>query len=508
MESISKLIKILSSKQIRAVDQYTIEHKTIESVDLMERASQVFVSSFIERNGISKNIKVFCGTGNNGGDGLAIARLLIDQGYDVQVYCIGDFLKASLDFKVNFERLKSKSYPIILDSKSDFPVLNEWDIIIDGIFGSGLSRPIEGLFGDLIDWINIADRHKVIAIDIASGLFSEQSAIGNRIVECDETISFQIPKLAFYLPQNDKYVGRLTIVDIGLDNNFISNQKSERFTVTKEYIQSILKNRNTYDHKGSMGRNLLIVGSKGKMGAAILSTKACLRSGAGLVTAYIPECGYDILQIASPESMVLTDQSKGFISNMPNIDEYDSIGIGPGIGTSGSTVKALQSLLAKAKQPLVLDADALNIISSSKLIHLIPEGSVLTPHPGEFERLVGGWKNDYERLDKQIALSMKYKIVVLLKGAHSSISDSQGMIYFNTTGNPGMATGGSGDVLTGVITALIGQGYKSIEAAILGAYLHGLAGNLFVEEGSEEGLLAGDLIMLLPRTFTEIRLEK
>jgi NAD(P)H-hydrate epimerase len=501
------MIKILSSKQIRAVDQYTIGHNLITSIDLMEKASRAFVSSFIERHGVSRHIKIFCGNGNNGGDGLAISRLLIDRGCSVQTYCIGNLSSASPDFKINFERLKSISNPLFLNSKSNFPELHKNDIVIDGIFGSGLSRPVEGLFAELIDFINFANCKRVIAIDIASGLFSDQKSLGNRIIECDETISFQIPKLAFYLPQNNKYVGQLTIVDIGLNTEFIDDQKSQLFIVTKEYVQSILKNRNIYTHKGSMGRNLLIAGSKGKMGAAILSVRACLRSGAGLVTAYIPECGYNILQTASPESMVITDPMEDIISHMPSVENYNSIGIGPGIGTSEPTVKVLRSLLADAEQPLVLDADALNIISKNNLMELIPENSVLTPHPGEFERLVGKWSDDYERLDKQIELSRKRKIVILLKGAYSSISDSQGKVCFNTTGNPGMATAGSGDVLTGIITSLIGQGYKSYEAAILGSYLHGLAGNLFVSTASEEGLVASDLIKLLPKAFSEVRMK-
>ena len=508
MDSISKMIKILSSKQIRAVDQYTIDNKPITSIDLMEKASKAFVSSFVKSHGINYRVKIFCGTGNNGGDGLAISRLLIGKGYSVLTYCIGDLSRASPDFKINFERLKSISDPSLLESKSNFPELNGQDIVIDGIFGSGLSRPVEGLFAELIDFINSANCKRVFAIDIASGLFSEQNSIGNRIIECDETISFQIPKLAFYLPQNNKYVGQLKFVDIGLNTGFIDDQKSQLFTVTKEYVQSVLKNRSTYAHKGSMGRDLIIAGSKGKMGAAILSVRACLRSGAGLVTAYIPECGYNILQTASPESMVITDPMENIISHMPSIENYDSIGIGPGIGISEPTVKALRSLLADAKQPLVLDADALNIISNNNLLTLIPKNSVLTPHPGEFERLVGKWSNDYERLEKQIELSKKHNIVILLKGAHSSISDEHGMVCFNTTGNPGMATAGSGDVLTGIITSLIGQGYKPFESAIIGAYLHGLAGNLYVLEASEEGLIAGDLIKLLPKVFSEIRMLK
>ena len=256
-----------------------------------------------------------------------------------------------------------------------------------------------------------------------------------------------------------------------------------------------------------MGRNLIIAGSKGKMGAAVLCAKACLRSGAGLVTTYIPQVGYNIMQVASLESMVITDYGEDFISDIPNISDYDSIGIGPGIGISEPTAKAVFKLLSKSKKPLVLDADALNIISSNNLIDLVPEGSILTPHPGEFERLAGKWMTDFERLQKQIDLSKKHGLVILLKGAYTSISDANGKVYFNSTGNPGMATGGSGDVLTGIITSLMGQGYNSLESALFGAYLHGLAGNLFAEQESEEGLIASDIINLLPKAFSELRMK-
>ena len=469
MNSLDKLTKILASEQIRLVDQFTIENRSISSIDLMEKASKAFVSWFLKKYGTRNQIKVFCGTGNNGGDGLAISRLLLESGCKVVSYCIGNVTSGSEDFQVNLNRLEKFCDPFQLKKEDDFPVFSQNDLIVDAIFGSGLSRSVKGLHALLINHINTSDAIDVIAVDIASGLYSDHDTSEGAIVKCTKTVTFQIPKLAFYLPQNDGFVGDLRVVDIGLDQNYIAAQKSEHYLITPE-----------------------------------LATRACLRSGAGLVTAYLPECGYEIIQGAVPEAMAITDANQNMISDSPDIEGYDAIGIGPGIGVSKPTVEALIKLLKKANQPLVVDADALNIIAEEDLIDLVPEKSILTPHPGEFKRLVGNWNNDFERLEKQIEFSKKYKVVILLKGAHTSISNIDGKVFFNTTGNPGMATGGSGDVLTGVVTGLLGQGYDSLEATLLGAYLHGLAGNLYTKENSEEGLIAGDLIDLLPKSFSEI----
>ncbi|MEQ6120033.1 NAD(P)H-hydrate dehydratase [Reichenbachiella sp. MALMAid0571] len=504
MNSLDKLTKILTSEQIRQVDQFTIENQPISSIDLMEKASKAFVSWFLKKHGIRDNVKVLCGTGNNGGDGLAISRLLLEYGCQVETYFIGTGSNGTEDFQVNLNRLKKLYDPILIKAESDFPLLNQNDIIIDGIFGSGLSRPVKGLHALLINHINRSATN-VIAIDIASGLYCDQNASGEMIVKCTETVTFQIPKLAFYLPQNDDFTGNLFVVDIGLDQNFIAKQKARHYLITPEFIKSIFKSRGKYAHKGNMGRNLIVSGSKGKIGAAVLASRACLRSGAGLVTVYLPECGYEIMQTAVPEAMVITDTHQNMLSNVPDVNQYDAIGVGPGIGVDKLTVDALVKLLKKVNQPMVLDADALNIIALEGLIDLIPEKSILTPHPLEFKRLVGNWNDDFERLEKQIEFSKRNKVVVILKGAHTSITSIDGQVFFNTTGNPGMATAGSGDVLTGIVTALLGQKYDSLEAAILGAYLHGLAGNLYVKENSEEGLIAGDLIDLLPKSFAEIR---
>ena len=505
MDAYDKLTKILKAEQIRKIDQFTIENQPIRSIELMEEASKAFVSWFLKKHGTRNQVKVFCGTGNNGGDGLAISRLLLESGCEVKTYFIGTASNGSEDFQVNLDRLKKLCDSILIKSESDFPIINHSDVVIDGIFGSGLSRPVKGLHAALISHINRACAINVIAIDIASGLYCDQNTPSEVIIKCTETVSFQIPKLAFYLPQNDDFTGNLFVVDIGLDQNHIAAQKTDYYLITPEFIKSIFKTREKNAHKGMMGRNLIVAGSKGKIGAVVLTTRACLRSGAGLVTTYLPQCGYEIIQGAAPEAMVITDASQNMISDAPDIEGYNAIGIGPGIGVSKLAIEALIKLLAKANQPLVLDADALNIIAEGDLMELVPEKSILTPHPREFSRLVGNWNNDFERLEKQIEFSKKHKVILLLKGAHTSISNVDGTVFFNTTGNPGMATGGSGDVLTGIVTGLFRQGYDSLEAALLGAYLHGLAGNLYANENSEEGLIASDLIDFLPKSFSEIR---
>ena len=505
MNSISFLTRILSAKQIRAADQYTIENLPIASIDLMERASKVFVSWFLKNYGIRKNIKVFCGTGNNGGDGLAISRLLLEHGCEVNTFCVGDQKNGTPDFLTNLDRLELVLPPIWIDSKSTIPSMSNEDIVIDALFGSGLTRSIVGVFADVIHSINQSVVAAVLAVDIPSGLYCDQHSESEAIVRCTYTISFQIPKLTFYFPQNDEYVGGVQLVDIGLDESFIDEQKTNHFLINKKFIQSILKTRRKYTHKGVQGRNLIVSGSKGKMGAAVLATRACLRSGAGLVTSFVPASGNDIMQIAVPEAMTLADVGMDYITSRPDVEKYDAIGVGPGIGTDKQTANVIKEMLARSEKPCVLDADALNIIAENSLLELIPPGSILTPHPGEFERLVGEWKNDFHRLELQSNLSKTYGIVIVLKGAHTSITDASGNVYFNTTGNPGMATGGSGDVLTGIVTALLGQGYNSIHAAILAVYVHGVAGNLYAYEFSEEGLIAGDLADSLPKAFAKLR---
>jgi len=330
------------------------------------------------------------------------------------------------------------------------------------------------------------------------------SASNGPVVKAHYTLTFHSPKLSFLLPENGEFVGDWTVVDIGLSKEFVKAEKARFFFTIKKSIRKLLRVRNKFDHKGTFGHALLVAGSHGKMGAAVLCGGAVKRSGAGLLTIYSPACGYEILQTSIPEAMVLTDSKKDFISDGPDLEKYTVVGIGPGLGQDEETARAVGKILQGGK-PCVIDADALNLISSHReLLHLIPAGSILTPHPKEFERLVGKWKDEFERLERQIELAIKIKSVVLVKGAYTSIATPEGKVYFNSTGNPGMATGGTGDVLTGILTGILAQGYTAAEAAILGVYLHGSAGDLAFLETGPESLIASDLVKFLPNAFRQL----
>ena len=493
-------MKILPVEIIRELDAHTIKHEPIKSIDLMERASKAFVQWYTSKETTDKSICVVAGTGNNGGDGLAVARLLTEKGFKVEVLIVGDPSKGSDDFKINLDRLpvKSKEY-----KKGGLP---KSDIIIDAIFGSGLSRPVkDGIFADAINEIN-THQAEVASIDIPSGLFSDKPTPSKTIIKATATVSFQLPKLVFMMPENFEYVGKWHIVDIGLDESFIEKSDTNNFYITAKDVKSLVKKPLKYDHKGSNGHAFLIAGSYGKMGAVILAANAALRSGLGLLTIQIPKSGNSIIQSTVPEAMTLPDVYDLVISLINGEGNYSGIGIGPGIGQDPITVKALSKFLNETSQPLVLDADALNIISENReLLEIIPENSILTPHPKEFQRLVSStWIDDFEKLEMLKSLSSKLKSVVLLKGAHTVIASPEGKLYFNSTGNPGMAKGGSGDILTGIITGLLAQGYSSLKAAKIGVYLHGLAGDMASHELGEIAMNAGDILDFIPEAYSHL----
>lgn len=497
------MLKILSAEQIRQADTYTINHEPITSVVLMERASSAFVNWFIKHAEVSHRIAIVCGTGNNGGDGLVIARLLAEYNYPVSVFVIHGSAPTSEDFKVNSQRLKTTIKKYDIKDAVDTLSFDEYDIIIDAVFGTGLSRPVEGIYQQVIEKINAAKAMR-IAVDVPSGLLADKPSTGT-IVKADYTITFQLPKLAFLLPENFKYVGEWKAVRIGLDKQFVEQASSNYFLLEKRDLKVLLKPRHKFDHKGVYGKALLIAGSYGKMGAAVLSARAAMRSGLGLLTTHVPVCGYEILQTAVPESMVSVDAADNYFSELPSLKEYDAIGIGPGVGQEEESKKGLQELLQHVKMPLVVDADALNILAANKdMIAQLPPNSIVTPHPGEFQRLVGSWKDDFERLKLQQEFAMKTQCIVVLKGAYTSLAMPSGEVYFNPTGNPGMATAGSGDVLTGILTGLLAQGFLPKHAALMGVYLHGLAGDLAAHAGSQQGLIASDIIDFLPATYREL----
>lgn len=493
-------MKILSAAQIREVDAYTIQNEPIASIDLMERASRKFTNWFKQQFDDSNRICIVAGTGNNGGDGLAAGRMLVDANYDVAAFVVGKS-EGSEDFLINLQRLsKDMEIPRIEDAGA-FPSFNEYDIVIDAIFGSGLSRPVEGLYGRIIEKINGANAVKV-SIDISSGLFCDQSSIDQITAKADYTYTFQLPKLAFLLPENDERVGEWILGDIGLDKDFIDRQVTDYVMVTRELLEPFVKKRPRHSHKGSFGKGLLVTGSYGKMGASVLASRAFMRSGAGLLTVMSPKCGYHILQSSVPEAMVLTSGEKLLEKNNEKLPTYDAIGLGPGLGTDPKTAELVAQLLQDSEDPLVIDADGLNILAkNTHLLGILPPKSILTPHPKEFERLVGSSKNNFDQLKRLKQFARKINGYIILKGAYTAVASPEGHIYFNSTGNPGMATAGSGDVLTGIVTSLLAQHQSPFHAAIFGTFIHGLAGDIAREAEGEEGLLASDIIRNIPRAF-------
>ncbi len=504
-------MKIFSATQIKAWDTYTMQHEPIDSIDLMERASEAFVKVFCTYFTPDKQVNIFCGMGNNGGDGLAVARLLSQRGFQVKTVVICHAEQGSSDFQTNFERVKDTLKPVLVTQAEEIHThlpQKESEIMVDAVFGAGLNRPLSGWVAEVVHLLNQSEVIKV-AIDIASGLYADAASVLDCVLKVDYTISFQTPKLAFFIPENAPYVGEWLVVDIGLHPDYELNTKSNYETLDASLARQIHRPRPRFAHKGSFGHALLLVGAYGSMGAGILASKAALRAGTGLLTAHVPNCGYDIMQMAVPEAMLSIDSKSKLISQFPDLKnkKYTAIGLGCGIGQGKATEQMLKSMLEKAQQPLVLDADALNLIAElpSKYKSLIPEKSILTPHLKEFSRLVGASENHFEHLEVLQNFAEVYQVYVLLKGAHSAIATPEGKLYFNTTGNPGMATAGSGDVLTGIITALLAQGYCSKDALLLGVYLHGKSGDLAAKDKGQEALIASDLIEYLGKAFLSIQ---
>ena len=496
-------MRILNTQQTRELDANTIQKERIASIELMERASRAFVDWLSLRLETTQKIGIVCGTGNNGGDGLAIARMLNDWGYPVRVWVIKGGVEESEDFKTNAANLSVSVEKREIKSESEAVSFDACDVLIDAIFGSGLSRPAAGIYAHVINLINQSSALRV-SVDIPSGLRADSPSSG-AIVKADYTISFQLPKLAFLLPGSYAFTGEWVLVDIGLNKKFIKRAVTSYFFTQQKDVRKILKPRSKIDHKGTFGHALLIAGSHGKMGAAILASRAALRAGTGLLSVHAPSCGYEVLQTTIPEAMTIVDDDPKIFSGPPDLSQYAAVGIGPGLGQDARTIKAVAKTLETYRDPMVIDADALNILAGNRhLLGLVPPGSILTPHPREFERLTGPWADDFERLEMQKQLAVTLKAVVVLKGAHTSIATASGQVYFNSTGNPGMATGGTGDALTGVLTGLLAQKYTPDEAAIAGVLLHGLAGDLALAEFGMDSLIASDVVAYLPGAFLKV----
>ena len=499
-------MKILSAAQTHALDQATMHEQGLTSAQLMERAAQALLFWFYGQYGhgrVPADTLVLCGPGNNGGDGLALARLLHEARFAVRVALL-PAARQSADWQHNRTRLPA-AVPIAEISEGQLPPIPAGTVVVDALFGTGLSRPLAGLAAQVVQHLNQA-RARVVAIDLPSGLFADApQPADSAVVRAQHTVSFGLPKLAFLLPQNAEFVGEWQVEDIGLSESFIANTATPWHYTDAAAVASALPPRPKFSHKGTFGHALLLAGSRGKMGAAVLAAGACLRGGVGLLTAHVPGCGYDIFQISQPEAMCLTDKQADFISELPGLKPYQAVGIGPGLGQEAASLAVLRQLLEAAGQPLaktgqplplVIDADALNLLGSHReLLPLLPANTILIPHPKEFERLTEPARDDYHRLELLRDFAIEYRCLVVLKGACTCLATPTGELHFNSSGNAGMATGGSGDVLTGLLLALRAHAQlPAFEAGRLGVYAHGRAGDLAAAQTGQVGLVASDIM--------------
>ena len=502
-------MKIFTAAQIHELDKYTIENEPIESIDLMERAAKALTRAIMDEYNSLMPVIVFAGPGNNGGDALAVARMLAENNYTVTVYLFNVNGKLSNDCAVNKVRLMdNRRVKNFIEVRQEFdpPVLEEGMLIIDGMFGSGLNKPLAGGFASLVKYIN-SSAATVVSIDVPSGLMTEDNTYNVRanIIHADLTLTLQHVKLAFLFKENQPYVGRLKVLDIRLSKEGIQKLDANYTMLEENDVRQLIQPRSAFAHKGDMGHALLIAGSYGMGGAAVLAAKACLRSGCGKLTVHSPKKNNMVLQMSVPEAIIQLDREETTFSEPIDTEEYHVVGIGPGIGTSEQTAIAMISQIRRSQCPIVADADALNMLGTHRSwMQQLPKGMILTPHPKELDRMEGNCADSYERLVKASNLAERIQGYVILKGHYSALCMPDGHVIFNSTGNAGMATAGSGDVLTGIITGLLARGYKQAEACLLGMYLHGLAGDIAAKELGEESLIASDLIQYLPKAFKRL----
>ena len=499
-------MKILTGAQIRELDKYTIDHEPIASIDLMERAARAITQAITTRFEASTPVVAFAGPGNNGGDALAVSRMLAEKGYVVDVYLFNIHGTLSDNCEKNRDRLKGEGLVhsfVEVTSNFDPPKLTQQTLVVDGLFGSGLNKTLTGGFASLVKYINQSTA-RVVSIDMPSGLMAEDNSSNNpaAIIRADLTLTLQFKKLSMYFADCQQYLGKVQVLDIRLSKEYVKSIPSPFSTIDAEYIRQNMLTRDDFAHKGTMGNALLIAGTEGMAGAAILASKACLRSGVGKLTALTPRCNTTIMQIAVPEAVLAIDQ-ENYYSEAVAADEFDAVGIGPGLGKQEGSALALMSQLQQTQCPVVLDADALNMLGShGTWISQLPDNMILTPHLRELDRLASTTcHSDSERLSVARDMAESLRAYIVLKGHYTALCLPDGSVVFNTTGNSGMATAGSGDVLTGIITGLLARGYSRKNACLTGIYLHGLAGDIAAARVGKECMVASDIIAALPEAF-------
>tara|TARA_B100001175_G_C19501464_1_gene638325 strand:+ start:113 stop:1621 length:1509 start_codon:yes stop_codon:yes gene_type:complete len=486
-------MKILNQSQIREADHQTINREPIPSIALMERAAKACIGWLVERYDKTQSFCIICGTGNNGGDGLAIYRLLAEKKYPCKLFEFPLDNSPSKDFIENRKKIKiGEIKKLTLEALCSLP---EEVILIDALLGTGVNRPVKGILKRVIQELNKLP-NTILSIDIPSGLFPEFNSENytERIVQANHTLSFQLPKLAFLLPEKGGKTGEFHLLDINLSPSFLDEVKTPYNFLTSKIANTLYKSTNKFDHKGTNGHHLLIAGSKGKIGAAILAAKAALRTGLGKLSILTPLCGVEILQNNITEAMIELNTGNNCLSGYYGLN-FDTVSLGPGLGTSADTKDFLHSFFTKTKVRMVIDADAINLIAlNPKWIKKLQQKTILTPHPKEFERLVGPWEGDKDKLERLIDFVKQNQLICVLKGAHTAIALPDGNIWFNSSGNTGMASAGSGDVLTGIIGGLLAKGYTPENAALLGVYAHGRAADIQTQSLSPPFMLASDII--------------
>lgn len=511
-------MKILSANQIKEVDQYSINNELISSIDLMNNASKMCFKWIIRNKKFKKfPFVILAGNKNNGGDGLSIAKFLYLYGVKVIIYIINFSKNPSKEFLIKKNEINKYGIKTFNIKKDDnFPFIEKNSYLIDSIFGIGLNREIDNYWKSFINFINEIKFLSVISIDVPSGLYIDDNNNFYKkkdIIKANYTLTFQVPKLPFFFPSYDKYLGKWFLINIGWNKKFISEVNSNNFLLEKKKIKKIYKKRNKFSHKGNFGHGIIIGGSYGMIGSVILSGMSCIRSGIGKLSIYTPCCGYKYIQNNVIEAIIESDEENKWIKNISiSYNNINAIGIGIGMGKHSDTICAIKNFFTefykiKKKLPIVVDADALNILSENMhLLNFFPKGlTILTPHPKEFKRMFGSWKDDYQKIKILKKISKKYEIFIVLKGAYTIISTPFNKLYFNNTGNPGLSTPGSGDVLTGMILSFLSQGYSPEESCIMAVYIHGMSGDFASKKISEESLIARDIINYIGKSFQEIK---
>lgn len=491
-------MKIFTNSEIRQIDQYTIEHEDVKPIELVDRVARAVTDEITARWRQSKPVVIFAGPGNNGADALAAGAMLSESGYKVHAYLFnigGNKLSAECTAcRDRYVQCPGAGITEVIDTFM-MPDLQRNLLIIDGLFGSGLRDPLKGGFSYLVQRINEA-KATVVSIDIPSGLAGDwnPALVSRDVIHATLTLAVQHPRLAFFIADNAELVGEWKVLDIGLSQKAASEIKAKFYLVEEGDVYRALKRRPLFSSKADFGSALIYAGSYGMMGAAVMAARGALRSGAGKVTVEAPQCGYPIIQTAVPEALYSPNQGERYIDRMRPAHQYNAIAVGPGIGTDETTLRALEELLLSSKSPIILDADALNCIAMKPaMLNSLPMLSIITPHAGEFDRLFGHHTSTESRLRKACEVARHYHILIVLKGHYTSIIRPDGKIYFNSSGCPAMATPGSGDVLTGMLTGFMAQGYNPEIATLLAVFLHGLAGEIAAEDHGDYGVIASDI---------------